>query len=183
MSPTLHARLAFPADPRWSWQVLPARGLGPIQAVGLAVDEDGTLRQVRLNPAGRKAGDHGPGPRNPRQWAVHELGEYLAGRRRAFTLRWALPDTLSPFRRAVLQVAAEIPFGATWTYGEVAARAGSPGGARAVGGAMGANPLPVVIPCHRVVAAGGRIGGFTGGVSLKRALLRHEGVVRNPDDR
>jgi methylated-DNA-[protein]-cysteine S-methyltransferase len=92
-----------------------------------------------------------------------------------FTLPWALPTDATPFARAVWQATAAIPYGETRTYGELARAAGSPGAARAVGGAMAKNPLPLVIPCHRVVGAGGRIGGFSPGVSLKRCLLAHEG--------
>jgi methylated-DNA-[protein]-cysteine S-methyltransferase len=81
-----------------------------------------------------------------------------------------------PFYRRALEVAQEIPYGETRTYGWVAAQAGRPRGARAVGQAMSHNTVPLVIPCHRVVAAGGRLGGFGGGLTLKRALLRLEGV-------
>ncbi len=105
-----------------------------------------------------------------------ELREYLDGRRAAFTFATASRGT--PFEREVWRVAAAIPYGATMTYGEVARRLGQPGSARAVGIALGRNPLPVVIPCHRVVAAGGRLGGFGGGVARKRRLLALEGWSR-----
>lgn len=81
-----------------------------------------------------------------------------------------------PFRRAALEAAKTIPYGETRTYAWVAARAGRPRGARAAGGAMRRNPLPLVIPCHRVVGAGGRLVGFGGGLEMKAALLRLEGV-------
>ena len=77
----------------------------------------------------------------------------------------------------MLDVVATIPFGEVLTYGAVAARAGRDIAARAVGGVMGRNPLPLVIPCHRVVGAQGRLGGFTGGLDTKRALLAHEGMT------
>ncbi len=87
-------------------------------------------------------------------------------------------DALPPFRRKVFEVVRTIPAGETLSYGDVALAVGSPGAARAVGQALGRNPFPIVIPCHRVLAAGGRIGGFTaqGGVSVKEKMLAAEGV-------
>jgi methylated-DNA-[protein]-cysteine S-methyltransferase len=76
----------------------------------------------------------------------------------------------------VLETLSRIPFGEVLGYGELASRAGWAGAARAVGQVMATNPLPLVIPCHRVVAAGGGLGGFTGGIAIKRALLAHEGI-------
>jgi methylated-DNA-[protein]-cysteine S-methyltransferase len=89
---------------------------------------------------------------------------------------------LPPFRRKVFEVVRTIPAGETLSYGEVALAVGSPGAARAVGQALGRNPFPIVIPCHRVLAAGGRIGGFTaqGGVSVKEKMLAAEGVTPRP---
>ncbi len=81
------------------------------------------------------------------------------------------------FGRRVLEATAAIPFGETSTYGEIAARAGNPKAARATGNALGHNPIPIVVPCHRVLAAGGRLGGYTGGTDRKELLLRVEGVL------
>jgi len=81
------------------------------------------------------------------------------------------------FQRAVWQALAAIPRGTTISYAELARRVGRPGAARAVGQAMGANPVPILLPCHRVVASGGGLGGFGGGLPMKRALLRAEGVA------
>jgi len=110
---------------------------------------------------------------------ARELDDWFAGRRHAFGVRADL-DAVGGFRRLVLEtLAREVGWGETVTYGELAELAGRPGAARAVGGAMRANPVPFVIPCHRVVAAGGRIGGYGGGrdaVGLKRSLLAREGV-------
>lgn len=83
----------------------------------------------------------------------------------------------TPFQRAVWERIAEIPSGETRTYAELAAEVGSTGGARAAGSACGRNPIPLRIPCHRVVAAEGGLGGFTGRIETKRALLEHEGAV------
>lgn len=108
------------------------------------------------------------------------LAEYFAGKRREFALPidWS---RVSGFTRKALQVCARIPYGQTLSYGEVAAKAGSPGGARAVGQAMGKNPFPPVVPCHRVLAAGKRLGGFSGNLSYKRALLELEGAEARPN--
>lgn len=108
-----------------------------------------------------------------------QLAEYFAGERRHFTLPLASAlEEKAPasFRVRVHRVIAGIPWGSALTYGEVAALAGSPRAVRAVGSACGANPLPIVVPCHRVLAAGGRIGGYTPGVALKRRLLALEGI-------
>jgi O-6-methylguanine DNA methyltransferase len=100
-----------------------------------------------------------------------EIEEYLAGERREFGVPFHLRVT--PFQFKVLEALSVIPYGATTTYGEVAARLGAPGAARAVGAACAANPLPLLVPCHRVVGASG-LGGYAGGLALKRRLLEHE---------
>ena len=105
-----------------------------------------------------------------------ELDEYFEGRRRDFDLPidWTL---VSPFGRRVLQATAAIPFGRVRTYGEMATQAGNPKASRAAGRALGANPIPIVVPCHRVIGASGRLTGYTGGLQRKVALLQIEGVV------
>jgi methylated-DNA-[protein]-cysteine S-methyltransferase len=119
--------------------------------------------------------------RDDRAPVLRQIGEYAAGKRRRFETRldWSLAEAPSGargrgFRRRVLGELAKVRFGHTLSYGELARRAGKPGAARAVGGVMAKNPLPLVIPCHRVLAAGNGIGGFTGGLGLKRALLALE---------
>jgi methylated-DNA-[protein]-cysteine S-methyltransferase len=104
-----------------------------------------------------------------------ELGEYFDGRRTGFDIPvdWRLHDG---FGRKVLRATARIPFGKVLTYGEVAAKAGSPRGSRAAGNALGSNRIPIVVPCHRVVRSGGKIGGYTGGVERKEYLLGLEGA-------
>jgi len=112
--------------------------------------------------------------RRGRHPAAAELRAWCAGRRRDCDIPLDL-RLVSGFTRAVLDALRAVPFGALVTYGELAARAGRPRAARAVGRAVGANPLPIVVPCHRVIAAGGRLGGFGGGLPLKIALLAIEG--------
>jgi methylated-DNA-[protein]-cysteine S-methyltransferase len=106
-----------------------------------------------------------------------ELDEYFEGRRHEFDLPidWSL--TREGFGRRVLQATAQIPFGEVSTYRGVATEAGSPRAVRAAGNALGANPLPVVVPCHRVLRTGGGLGGYTGGLDKKEHLLRLEGVL------
>jgi methylated-DNA-[protein]-cysteine S-methyltransferase len=112
--------------------------------------------------------------------ARRELDEYFSGRRRAFDL--ALDRQLiSPFGRRVLRVTSEIPYGGHLSYAEVAADAGSPRGSRAAGNALGANPIPIVIPCHRVLRRGGALGGYGGGIERKRWLLELEGALAAAD--
>ena len=107
---------------------------------------------------------------------VHQLRAYFAGTRHRFDLRLDLAH-VTPFQRRVLLAAASVPSGQVVSYGEIARRIGQPAGSRAVGQALRRNPIPIVIPCHRVVAAGGRLGGYTGGLGIKRKLLRLEGVL------
>ena len=99
-----------------------------------------------------------------------QLDDYFAGRRRGFeiALDWGL---VGDFGRRVLGRTAEIPFGDVATYGDISRAIGSPGAARATGNALGANPMPIVVPCHRVVASGGKLGGYTGGIDRKKLLL------------
>ncbi|MFH9007186.1 methylated-DNA--[protein]-cysteine S-methyltransferase [Streptomyces afghaniensis] len=112
--------------------------------------------------------------------AIRQVEAYFAGRRRDFDLPldWSL---ISGFNREVLrELASGVPYGTVVGYGDLAGRVGQPGAAQAVGTAMGANPLPVVVPCHRVVESGGGIGGFGGGLETKRKLLALEGVLPEP---
>jgi methylated-DNA-[protein]-cysteine S-methyltransferase len=111
---------------------------------------------------------------------VRQLEAYLAGRLRQFELPldWTLS---SGFNRQVLRELMDgVPYGTVVGYGGLAARVGQPGAAQAVGAAMGSNPLPVVVPCHRVVETDGGLGGFGGGLETKRKLLALEGVLPEP---
>ncbi len=105
-----------------------------------------------------------------------ELDEYFDGRRRDFDVKLDWRLSRSPFTRRVLEATAKIPFGATSTYRDVAIAAGSPKAFRAAGSALGSNPIPIVVPCHRVLASTGGIGGYTGGLDRKRLLLGIEGI-------
>lgn len=104
--------------------------------------------------------------------AARQLAEYGEGRRASFDL--PLAPARTPFAAAVRARLGEVGLGETVTYGRLAAAVGAPRGARAVGAAMAANPLPVVVPCHRVVGAGGKLGGYAGGSERKAAILEHE---------
>jgi methylated-DNA-[protein]-cysteine S-methyltransferase len=108
-----------------------------------------------------------------------ELDDYFDGRRHTFDLPldWQL---MSDFTRRILTATAAIPYGSVSTYGAVAREAGSPRGSRAAGNALGSNPIPIVIPCHRVLHAGGGIGGYTGGLERKQALLAIESDAEQP---
>jgi methylated-DNA-[protein]-cysteine S-methyltransferase len=105
-----------------------------------------------------------------------ELEEYFEGGRAAFDLPidWALT---AGFTTRVLQATARVGFGSTTSYASVAAEAGSPRAVRAAGNSLGSNPMPIVVPCHRVLRSGGALGGYTGGLERKEFLLRLEGVL------
>jgi methylated-DNA-[protein]-cysteine S-methyltransferase len=112
--------------------------------------------------------------------ARRELDEYFAGRRRTFDL--ALDWSLSRgFRREVLAATARIPYAGTSTYGQIAAAAGSPRAFRAAGTALATNPIPVIVPCHRVLPASGTVGQYRGGTSRKELLLELESGAGVPD--
>jgi len=115
--------------------------------------------------------------RTPLEPARRELEEYFEGQRRAFEvpLDWTLSG---PFARRVLRATARIPFGGVLSYTQVASRAGSPRGSRAAGNALGSNPIPIVVPCHRVLRSGGALGGYGGGLERKRWLLELEGALQ-----
>lgn len=104
---------------------------------------------------------------------TRQLSEYFRGARRSFSLPADL-SSVTRFQRRALEAAAAIPFGQVASYADLARAIGRPGASRAVGQAMGRNPTPIIIPCHRVIASGGKLGGFTGGSPLKRKLLQIE---------
>lgn len=106
--------------------------------------------------------------------AARQLADYFAGRRRAFDLPLAPQGTA--FQQAAWAALATIPYGQTRSYAEQARYIGKPSATRAIGAANGRNPLPIVLPCHRVIGASGALTGFGGGIAVKRWLLAHEGV-------
>ena len=108
--------------------------------------------------------------------ARRELDEYFTGGRRRFDLALDV-QLLADFNRRVLRELARVPYGEVVTYGELAARAARPRAARAVGTVMNRNPLPIVLPCHRVIGSNGKLVGYAGGLERKEALLRLEGAI------
>jgi methylated-DNA-[protein]-cysteine S-methyltransferase len=138
--------------------------------VGLPIEgEDAVLEELarRVSPRVLRA------PRATITLARRELDEYFDGARRAFDapLDWRLT---AGFRRAVLHATARIPYGQTSSYRQIATRAGSPAAVRAAGTALALNPLPIIVPCHRVVRSDGRLGGYRGGPDAKAHLLELE---------
>ena len=113
--------------------------------------------------------------RSPLDDVRRELDEYFEGRRQTFEL--PLDLRVAPFHADVLRELAQVPYGQTDTYGSLARKAGRPGAARAVGTVMNRNPIPIVLPCHRIVGASGALTGYAGGLEVKRHLLRLEGAI------
>jgi methylated-DNA-[protein]-cysteine S-methyltransferase len=152
--------------------------LGPLTLVG----EGDRLLEVKLPRRGKAM----PPPsgavadRGELDEAARQLGDYFAGKRHAFDLPLELRGT--EFQRSVWRALAEIPYGETVSYGELAERLGHPGAARAVGAANGRNPVAIVLPCHRVIGSDGSLVGFGGGLPAKRLLLELEGApaVKGP---
>ena len=152
----------------------------PIGTLVLAADAEG-LRHIEF-PSNRHPMDRAgwvPGAEGAAAdilaITAQQLREYFDGERHAFDLPLAPRGTA--FQLQVWQALGTIPFGATWSYGELARVIGKPDAMRAVGAANGRNPLPIVLPCHRVIGADGRLTGFGGGLPTKEALLRLEGAL------
>lgn len=147
----------------------------PVGLLTVAVDERG-VRHIRFESERHPI-------RIEREWkrdaaataeVREQLLQYFAGERREFDL--PLRPVGSPFQLKVWNTLAEIPFGETWSYSDVARRIGDPTATRAVGAANGRNPLPIVLPCHRVIGKDGSLTGFGGGLPIKQYLLEHEGI-------
>jgi len=141
----------------------------PALRLGLEVAED-ALVSIDFHPPDRIRGAH-----PILDEAERQLRAYFAGRLQVFDLPLLTKGT--PFQENVWRLVLAIPYGRTRTYMDLARDLNSPGAVRAVGAANGANPLPIVIPCHRVVATGGGMGGYGGGIDLKRRLLALEGAI------
>jgi len=142
----------------------------PFRSLCVAVDGDGRLVAIRFDrhrPEGRRDAKRCKD-------AATQLAEYFAGKRREFEIDLAPFGT--EFQLRVWNALRAIPYGAVRNYADVARAIGQPGAARAVGQANGCNPLPIVIPCHRVIASDGTIGGYSGGLAIKHRLLALEGA-------
>jgi methylated-DNA-[protein]-cysteine S-methyltransferase len=152
----------------------------PIGTLVLAADAEG-LRHIEFpsnrHPVSREGWVPGAegGAADILAITAQQLREYFDGKRRDFELPLAPRGTA--FQMQVWHALATIPFGATWSYGQLARAIGKPDAMRAVGAANGRNPLPIVLPCHRVIGADGSLTGFGGGLPIKEALLRLEGAL------
>ncbi|MGW5849370.1 methylated-DNA--[protein]-cysteine S-methyltransferase [Streptomyces sp. NPDC055254] len=179
-----------PRGPHLEWTVVPS-GVGPLL---LAATPEGLVRvEFHAGPdrvdalIGRLVSRLGADARRPAPGEevllaepVRQLAAYFDGSLRRFELPldWRLSSGFN--RQVLLELDRSVPYGAVVGYGELAARVGRPSGAQAVGNAMGSNPLPLVVACHRVVENDGGIGGFGGGLETKRLLLALEGVLPQP---
>ena len=128
-------------------------------------------RPLAIDPAWRRSGTAYPD-------VAEQLERYFAGEQREFSLELDLVGT--SFQRRVWTLLASIKFGSTWTYGELARRMGNPAASRAVGAANGRNPIPIILPCHRVIGSDGSLVGFGGGLDAKRRLLELEASASQP---
>ncbi len=147
--------------------------IGPILVAG----DSGSISEISFTTGHlvRKPSADWVEDREPLLLATEQLEQYFAGERRRFELPLRMEGTT--FQKRVWAVLLTIPYGDAWTYGQVAETLGSPGAARAVGRANATNPLPLVVPCHRVIGADGTLTGFGGGLSAKQWLLRFEGAL------
>jgi methylated-DNA-[protein]-cysteine S-methyltransferase len=139
--------------------------------VSVAVDDRGRVTSVGFDDEGNPSGLRDPQRCRP---VCDQLREYLAGTRTSFDL--ALAPSGTPFQQRVWRGLTDIRYGAVCGYGDLARSIGNPGAARAVGQANGANPIPIIIPCHRVIAADGSVGGYSSGLPIKRQLLALERI-------
>ena len=137
-----------------------------------------SLTGLYMNPNGKEQSIQGweeDAGIEPLAHAAQQLSEYFAGTRRDFDLPLRLQGTV--FQQRVWQELTEIPYGTTWSYGQLAKRLGNPNASRAVGLANGQNPISILVPCHRVIGADGSLTGYGGGLERKQWLLTHEGAL------
>ena len=151
----------------------------PVGDVMAIVDDRARLTDLYFMRGKRPRSLHAEAP-SPAASALiaevkRQLTEYFEGTRREFAIE--LNPQGTEFERAVWRTLLDIPYGETATYGFIAKKVGKPDGAQAVGRANGANPIPIVIPCHRVIGSDGRLVGYGGGLDVKETLLRHEGAL------
>jgi len=142
----------------------------PVGPLTIRVNDDGALEEIRFGDVGRASAR--PGGLKPALRVIDQLNEYFAGHRRDFDLPLAPRGT--EFQLAVWNELQRIAYGSTISYSELARRIARPNAVRAVGAANGANPIPIIIPCHRVIGANGTLTGYGGGLHIKRALLALE---------
>lgn len=161
----------------------------PVGPLSVRVDGAGALTAIHFGGADAEvaeptavwarqestADDAPPAARQGLAEAVRQLDEYFRGERRAFELRLAPEGTA--FQLAVWNELGRIPYGRTVSYGDLARSLDRPGASRAVGAANGANPIPIVVPCHRVIASDGGLGGYSAGLDVKQRLLALEGAL------
>jgi methylated-DNA-[protein]-cysteine S-methyltransferase len=177
-------RFSERADAEGLFDVAYAGADSPFGPLVLATTERGLVRIGLPNQSQDEVLEELAGAISPRvlelpsrlDRAQRELELYFEGRLQRFDLPldWRLSHG---FRRKVLRETARLPYGGTATYAEMAARAGSARAFRAAGSALGSNPIPIVVPCHRVLRTGGNLGGYGGGLEMKQALLRLEGAL------
>lgn len=144
-----------------------------------AVAYDDDSREELVERMARELSPRVVSSARPTDVARRELEEYFRGERERFDLRLDR-RLMHPFAKDVLAATARVPFGRVATYGQIAAKIGHPSAARAVGAALGSNPIPIVVPCHRVIGAGGKLTGYAGGLFRKEYLLRLEGSLPPP---
>jgi methylated-DNA-[protein]-cysteine S-methyltransferase len=152
-----------------TWTTIYASPIGPLTLYANEKGLSGLHFEGSRPPA---SGERAEEDRGRFKRAIQQLDEYFAGEREIFDLPLALAGT--PFQLSVWQALRTIPFGETWSYGELAKTIGNPKGMRAVGLANGRNPIAVIVPCHRVIGADGSLTGFGGGLPRKRFLLELE---------
>ncbi|MFT4198169.1 MAG: methylated-DNA--[protein]-cysteine S-methyltransferase [Pseudoxanthomonas sp.] len=161
--------------------LLAQRMPSPLGVLTLVADEQ-WLREIHFSTERRRPQPPLPGEGDNAllREVRAQLQAYFAGRLHRFEL--PLAPAGSEFQRAVWTQLAQIPYGQTWSYGQLAQRLGKPAAVRAVGAANGRNPIPIVLPCHRVIGADGSLTGFGGGLEAKAFLLRLEGVLAPAND-
>ena len=143
----------------------------PIGPLTLVFDDAGRLMRIDFGEITRRSHQECAGANQ----AEIQLHEYFAGTRKVFDM--VLSPQGTPFQQAVWNELLKIPFGQTRSYGDVARALGRPTLTRAVGAANGANPIPIIIPCHRVIGSDGSLTGYGGGLKIKAKLLEHEGLL------
>ncbi len=138
----------------------------------------GGIERIRARMMKRYNADMKEGSNSLLEEIEKQSNEYFAGKRREFD--FPIDQKGSPFEKSVWDALMKIPYGTTCSYGDIAAKLGKPGAARAVGRANGLNYIPIIIPCHRVIEANGELRGYSGGLWRKRFLLELEGAIPKP---